>query len=311
MKIWPAVALFVLLAFNAIVSPGFFEIVMKNGMVYGSVVDIFFRAAPLIIVALGMTLVIATGGVDLSVGTVAALAAAMAAYTFALGASAGVAIAAALGIGIAVGLFNSFLIVALGVQPIIASLIAMVTGRGFAALLVNGQIVPLENEVYRFFGNGVFAALPFSITMAIIFVLVLHLFLSKTAAGLFVQALGSNPLASKYIGLNTWAVRTFVYVTCAFCAAVAGIILSSNIRAVDVNNLGLFLELDAILAVVIGGTRLTGGRFSLIGSVFGALIIQTVTTTINTQGIAVQSMLMVKAAVVVAICLAQTRKGAA
>lgn len=305
---WPLIILLLLLGFNAILQPAFFHLTIQDGRIFGSLVDIILRAAPLIFAALGMTLVIATRGIDLSVGTTAALAAAVAAYGFALGLSFPVVIFLAVITGLVVGLFNSFLIVVLGTQPIIASLIAMVTGRGVAQLLVDGQIVSIQNSSYLHWGAGHFLGLPVVISLAVVSVLTLHLFVTRTSAALFIEAVGSTPRASHFIGLNTKLIRTLAYVICGMTAALAGISISANIRAVDVNSLGLFLELDAILAVVIGGTLLTGGRFSLIGSCLGALIIQTVTTTINTQGIPIEAMSMIKAVVVISICLLQSEK---
>jgi simple sugar transport system permease protein len=258
----------------------------------------------LILTALGMTLVIATGGVDLSVGAIAALSGAAATLTLAAGwpAALGTAIAA----GLVVGLFNGVLITWLGLQPIIATLISMVSARGVAQLILGGQIVPLNNASYVSIGTSAFLGFPFAIWIALAIVLLMTLLLRKTSTGLFIEAVGANPIAARFIGLSGAKVCTLVYVVTGALAALSGVILSTNIRAIDGNNLGLYLELDAILAVVIGGTRLTGGRFSILGTILGALIIQTVTTTINTQGIRVELMLMVKAAVVIAICLAQS-----
>lgn len=303
---WPVATLLAILFYNSLVNPSFFAIEMKNGQLYGSLVDICFRATPLILVALGMTLVIATGGVDLSVGAVAALSASTAALSFSQGLGWESSLALALGMGLAVGSLNALLIAGLGLQPIVASLIAMVAGRGVAQLFVDGQIAPLTDPSYVWIGTGAAFGLPFSLWLALFAIVALGLATRKTSTGLFVEAVGSNATASRFIGLSVARVKWFVYALAGFMAALSGVVMSANIRAVDVNNLGLFLELDAILAVVIGGTRLTGGRFTLMGSALGALIIQTVATTINTQGVAVELMLMVKAAVVIAICLAQS-----
>ena len=305
---WPFAVFILLLIFNAVMNPTFFTFVIKDGRAYGSLIDVALRASPLILVSLGMTLVIATGGIDLSVGTAAALSASVAALCLAHGFPFSVTLIIALLSGVLVGLLNSFLIVGLGTQPIIASLISMVTGRGVAQLLVEGQIVPLQEPAYLWIGSGYFLGLPVVIWLTLIIFLVVFLLVNRSAASLFIEALGSNPRASHFIGLNTKVISSTVYIACGLLAAVGGIGLSANIRAVDVNSLGLFLELDAILAVVIGGTFLTGGRFSLVGSALGAIIIQLVTTTINTQGIAIEAMAMVKAAVVIVICLMQSEK---
>src|SRR6185503_13442172 len=131
---------------------------------------------------------------------------------------------------------------------------------------------------------------------------------TKTAAGLFIESTGDNETASRYAGVNTRAVKLMVYSFCALCAGLAGLIATTNIAAADANNAGLWLELDAILATVIGGTALTGGRFYLTGSLLGAILIQTLTTTILTRGIAVELTLVVKAVVVLLVCLMQSEK---
>ena len=128
----------------------------------------------------------------------------------------------------------------------------------------------------------------------------------RTALGLFVEAVGNNPTASTYAGINAARVKLAAYVFCGFCAGVAGIVTASTINQADVNNAGLYLELDAILAVVIGGTPLTGGRIHLLGSLLGTLLIQAVTTTILTRGVGVEYTLVLKAAVVVGVCLLQS-----
>jgi simple sugar transport system permease protein len=303
---WPLMALLFLLVFNFIFNPGFFTVVEKNGHFYGSLVDIFMRASPLILVSLGMTLVIATGGVDLSVGAVAAMAPSVAVLCLQQGMNPALSLGLGLVAALIVGVWNGVLVATLGLQPIVATLIAMVAGRGLAQLFVDGQIQSLSTPVSDFLGSGWMMMLPFSISLALVTFVLLLVFCRKTATGLFIEALGSSPTASRFAGLNTVAIQIVVYALCALLAGFSGLLVSSNIHAVDVNNLGLYLELDAILAVVIGGTRLTGGRFSLVGSVVGALIIQTVSTTINTKGVAVESMLMVKAVVVIAVCLLQS-----
>jgi galactofuranose transport system permease protein len=305
---WPATALILLLVFNLVKNPGFFMIVERNGHFYGSLIDIVFRAAPLILASMGMTLVIATGGVDLSVGAIAALAPAVAMTFLQSNDVFLTALVASLAVAALVGVWNGILISTLGLQPIVATLTAMVAGRGIAQLLLDGQIVSISNESFAVMGHGHFLGVPFSFTLVLLLIIALSLLTRKTALGLYVEALGSNPEASYAVGLNSSAVKIAVYTASGIFAGLAGLLVSSNIRAVDVNNLGQYLELDAILAVVIGGTALSGGRYTLLGSALGALIIQTVSTTINTQGVAVESMLIIKAIVVIGVCLLQAPK---
>jgi galactofuranose transport system permease protein len=305
---WPIIALAIAFVFNAVLTPGFFHFTVRDGRLYGSVIDILNRAAPIMLLSLGMTLVIATGGVDLSVGAVMALAGAVAAILISKHTSVPVVIVAGLGVAILAGLWNGALVGIFKVPPIVATLILMVSGRGIAQLLTNGQIITFENKSFEFIGRGAFVGLPFTITIVLLVWAVLELLKRRTALGLFVECTGDNETASRYAGVNTNAVKLIVYSACALCAGIAGLIITTDIKAADVNNAGLWLELDAILATVIGGTALTGGRFYLVGSLIGAILIQTLTTTILTRGVAVELTLVVKAVVVILVCLLQSEK---
>ena len=305
---WPLAALGLVLLFNLTFTTGFFQLEIKDGRLYGSLVDILNRAAPVMLLALGMTLVIATGGVDLSVGAIMAIAGAIAALAVKAGQPLPVVILGALGAALAAGLWNGALVSFLQVPPIVATLILMVSGRGVAQLLTDGQIITFENRWFEFIGRGTFLGLPFTITLVAVMFAILLWLTHKTAAGLFIESTGDNETASRYAGVNTRAVKLLVYGVCGLCAGIAGLIVTADIKAADVNNAGLYLELDAILAVVIGGTALTGGRISLAGSLVGAILIQTLTTTILTRGIPPTFTLVVKSAVIIAVCLLQAPK---
>src|SRR5436190_7815145 len=307
--LWPAIALTVLLLFNLMFTEGFAHVKIKNGHFYGSLVDVLKQASRVMLVSLGMTLIIATGGVDLSVGAVIAIAGSVAAQLLVqahLGLVA--AILVTLGVCLALGLWNGALVAWCGVQPIVATLVLMVAGRGVAQLLTDGQIITVENAGFTFIAGGYFLGLPFPATLVLLALLLTAALTRKTAMGLFIEAVGNNETASYFAGVNARGVKLFVYAFCGLCAGVAGLIEASAIKAADANNAGLYLELDAILAVVLGGTALTGGRFNLLGSLVGALIIQTLTTTILTRGVPVQYTLVVKAVVVLAVCLLQSEQ---
>jgi len=304
---WPLAALGLVLLFNFLFTPGFFHLEMKDGRLYGSLVDILNRAAPVMLLALGMTLVIATGGVDLSVGAVMAISGSIGALLVAkAGYPVATVISISLGASLLAGLWNGFLVGFLKVPPIVATLILMVSGRGIAQLLTGGQIITFESKALEFVGRGTFLGLPFTITLTMGVFLLLTLFQEKTAAGLFIQATGDNETASHYSGVNTRLVKFLVYAFCSLCAGLAGLIVTTDIKAADANNAGLWLELDAILAAVIGGTALQGGRFYLAGSLVGALLLQTLTTTILTRGVAVEFTLVVKAVLIITVCLLQS-----
>ena len=316
---WPFLTLALLLAANAIFNPGFWQLQWRDGHLYGNVVDILNRAAPLALVALGMTLVIATRGIDISVGAVVAIAASVAALMIGgeLVVKVGVqtqvsrfpmslAIFAALAVAALSGLWNGLLVAKVGMQPIIATLILMVAGRGVAQLLTGGQIITVYYAPFFFLGNGFLLGLPFAVFIAAGVWAVLHLLMTRTALGLFIQAIGINPAAARVAGVHERLITVCVYVFCAFAAGVAGLVISSNVKSADGNNAGMLMELDAILAVTLGGTALTGGRFSLAGSVLGALIIQTLTSTIYSIGVPPEINMVVKAAVVFVVMLLQS-----
>ena len=315
----PLAALAVLLLIDLALIPGFFKLEIRDGHLYGGLVDIVNRAAPLMLAAIGMTLVIATRGIDISVGAVVALSGTVASMLiggtmvmnngvpeYVAQTPMALAILAALGAALLCGLWNGFLVAGLGLQPIVATLILMVAGRGLAQLLTDGQIVTVYYQPFFFLGSGYLLGLPFALFVVIAVFAVTSLLLRRTALGLFIQAVGINPVAARLAGIRTAALVVFVYVFSAACAGMAGLMISSNVKSADANNAGLMLELDAILAVTLGGTSLAGGKFSLMGSIIGALIIQTLTYTIYSLGVPPEVNMVVKASVVFVVCISQS-----
>ncbi|GAB3261401.1 ABC transporter permease [Kineosporia babensis] len=309
---WPFAVLVLLLVLNIFFSNNFFRITVHDGHLVGTLIDIARRSAPLILVGVGMTLVIATGGIDLSVGSVMAVSGALACLL--IGdlsdphSVAGVlgAVLLALLLCLVLGVWNGFLVSVIGIQPIVATLILMVAGRGLAQLITDGQILNVSSDPYRVIGAGYFLALPVSVLIAAAVVLIASLLTGRTALGLLLQAVGGSPAASRLAGIQARGLTWLVYVIAAVCAGIAGLIYSSNVASADSNAAGNLIELDAILAVVIGGTALTGGRFSLSGTVLGAVLIQTLNVTTVSMGIPVEATLLFKAIVVVVLCLSQS-----
>ena len=316
---WPVLTLALLLAANAAFNPSFLRLTVREGHLYGSLVDILKGAAPLALVALGMTLVVATRGIDISVGAVVAIAGGVAAWM--IGGSLVIhdgvssyvsrfpmplAIACALGMAMLCGAWNGALVAWVGMQPIIATLVLMVAGRGVAQLITNGQIITVYYAPYFTIGNGYLLGLPVPFLLAAAVFAALLLLVRRTALGLFIEAVGVNPAAAHLAGLPARRITFWAYVCCGLCAGIAGLVVSSTVKSADGNNAGLLLELDAILAVTLGGTSLTGGRFSLAGSAIGALIIQTLTYAIYSAGVPPEVNLVVKAGVVFAVMLLQS-----
>ncbi len=303
-------ALVLVLLGNWALFPGFFDLSMQDGRLFGSLIDVMNRGAPVAILAVGMTLVIATRGVDLSVGAVMAVSGAIAATLVEAGYPAGVAVPLALVAGVVCGAWNGFLIAVLEMQPIVATLVLMVAGRGLAQLITEGSIVTFDNPWLVFLGDGTILGLPMSVILLAMLAAATMLVVRRTALGLFIEAVGVNPSAARFAGLRGKLVVMVVYSFAGFCAGVAGLLAAADIQGADANNAGLWLELDAILAVVIGGTSLLGGRFSIVLSIIGAMIIQATNTGILVSGLPPEFNLIVKAAVILVILVLQSPQAA-
>ncbi len=316
---WPLTALIVVMLFNFLFTKDFFVIEMKDGHFYGVTIDILNRAAPLMLLAIGMTLVIATKGIDISVGSMIAISGAVAASliggeleyvngvkTLVTLVPMPVAIATALLVTTLLGMWNGLLISKVGIQPIVATLILLVAGRGIAQLITQGQIITVYYKPFQFIGTGYILGLPFSLFIVGLIFGITYYAVRKTALGMFIESIGINAVASRFAGLNVSKYIFSVYAFSGLCAGLAGLIICSNVSSADGNNAGLFIELDAILAVSLGGNSLDGGRFSLVGSLIGALVIQSITTTIYALGVPPEITLVVKSVVVIIICLLQS-----
>src|SRR6266498_2491368 len=305
--VWPVAGLALLLLFNFFFTEGFFKLEVRDGHLYGVFIDILNHGSKVMLLSLGMALVIATGGVDLSVGAVMAIAGAVAAQLInRAGVPFPLVIAAALGAAVLAGCWNGLLVGAFRIQPIVATLILMVAGRGVAMLITDGQIITFTEPKLVFIGNGHWLGLPFPVWLSLGMLLVTVVLTRRTAIGLFIESVGDNQTASTYAGVNSSTVKFLVYVFSGFCAGLAGLVAASNIKCADSNHAGLFLELDAILAVVVGGTALTGGRFYLVGAVVGTLFIQTLTTTMYMRNVSADVAPVPKALAIIVVCLLQS-----
>ncbi len=315
--LWPLLALIALIVVNVVVTPDFLDIRIENGGLFGNVVDIARNSAPLILVAVGMTLVVATRGIDLSVGAVAVIAAAVACTRIVAAPDEGatttmiMAVVWALAACLLLGLWNGLLVSVFGIQPIIATLILMVAGRGLAMLITDGNITTVNNPAFSKLASGTLLGLPLALIIALVVVAATALLTRRTALGMLVEAVGINPEASRLAGVQSRTIVWTVYVFAAVCSGMAGLIIAANTNSVNANSLGQWIELDAILAVVIGGTALTGGRFSIAGTVVGALLIGTLTRTITNVGIPSEANYLFKAVVIIVVCLLQSPRARA
>ena len=320
----PTLALILILIADFFLIPGFFNLDVRDGHLYGNLVDILLHGSPTMILAMGMTLVIATGGVDLSVGAVMAIASSLACILInpsIVGVQLSpdvqrllnnpdysyfplpLVVIIPLIVATLCGAWNGMLVSYWRIQPMVATLVLMIAGRGIAQLITNAIKIIIFNDQYAYIGNG-WIVLPFSLYIAAAVFLFSWLITRRTAIGLFIESVGINYKSSFYSGINEQRVKLFAYSFCGFCAGIAGLIATSAIRTSDANQIGLYTELDAILAVVIGGTLMgAGGRFSLLGSALGALVIQATITSMLSFGVAASAITAVKAVVVIAVIL--------
>ncbi|WFR55038.1 ABC transporter permease [Anaerocolumna sp. AGMB13025] len=310
----PIVCLVIVLLINVIKTPNFFEISIKNNVLYGYLVDILNRGSELVILAIGMTLVTAaSGGQDISVGAVMAVAGAVCCEILSGGRVSTdtfqnpliIGIFAALLASALCGAFNGFLVAKLNIQPMVATLILFTAGRGIAQLITKGQITYIRVESYKVMG-GYIGPVPTPIFFAIAMVILASLVLKKTALGLYIESVGINGSASRLVGLNSTMIKFLTYVICGLLAGVAGIVNSSRIYSADANNIGLYMEMDAILSVALGGNLLGGGKFSLMGSVIGAYTIQALTTTLYAMNVSSDQLPVYKAVAVIIIVVIQS-----
>lgn len=310
--VWPIAALLVLVIVNTIARPSFISITVQNGQLYGPLLDILRNSAPLMLVALGMTLVIATRGIDLSVGAIMAVSGAVALTVISNSSSPGdlstvlIAIALAVFVALLLGVWNGFLVAVVGVQPIIATLVLMLAGRGVALLITGGFITTITSAPYRFMAQGYLVGLPFAFYVSVVAIVIVAVLQRRTALGVLTEAVGINPEASRLAGVRSRGIIWGAYAASGLLAGFAGILYSSNIMAADANAAGLYIELDAILAVVLGGTSLMGGKFTIAGTVVGVFTIQTLKSTITFLGVPPAVSPLFLAIVVVIVVLVQS-----
>ena len=320
----PLVCVLLVLAINVVadIAQGnpfysFFRTGIENGVLSGRLISILNRGSEVAILAIGMTLVVsASAGTDISVGSVMSLCASFCCMLVAgYGVSSvsspeefamplAVGLLGALLMGCLCGAFNGTLVAYLNIQPMVATLILWSAARAIGLLLCNNLIVYVRTPAYGIFG-GYIGPIPTPLIIAVICILVVSIVLKKTAMGMYIQSVGINKKASRIAGLNSKQIIFACYLLCDLCAGIAGIVNSSRITSADSNNIGLNMELDAILAVALGGNSLGGGRFNLAGSIIGAYTIQAITTTMLALGVPSAVTPVFKAIVVIVIVAIQ------
>lgn len=292
----------------------FFQISIKNDVLYGRLIDILNRGSEVAILALGMTLVVsASAGTDISVGSVMSLAGGMCCVMLAGYGAVNVSeyavplwvgLLAGLAIALVCGMFNGFLVAYMNIQPMVATLILWAAGRAIALLICNSMIVYVRVPSFQFFGSYC-GIIPTPILIAAACIVIMTCVLKFTALGTYIQSVGINKKASRISGFNSSKIIFMCYAICGLCAGIAGLVETSRIYSADTNNIGLNLEMDAILAVALGGNSLGGGKFNLAGSIIGAYTIQAITTTLYALGVSSAQAPVFKAVIVILIVVIQ------
>jgi galactofuranose transport system permease protein len=265
------------------------------------------QVCTIVIVAVGMTMVIGTGGIDLSVGSIMAISGALAPMIFLgtilpmspIGLSVTVAILVAVLAATLLGLFNGWLVAYFRIQPIVATLVLFIAGRGIAQVLTNGNLQVFRVPEFQWIGLGRPFGIPVQVIIMTVIVLAAAWVLRRTVFGRNILATGGNEKAAELSGVPVSRVKLAVYAISGFCAGIAGLVVIAINSASDANLVGMGMELDAIAAVAVGGTLLTGGKATIIGTLIGALTIQLVRYTLLANGVPDAAALVVKAAIII------------
>jgi ribose/xylose/arabinose/galactoside ABC-type transport system permease subunit len=295
--------LLAMILFNLLLTPHFWSLQTFN-------VNLT-QVVTIVIVGIGMTLVVATGGIDLSVGAAMSIAGSLAPMIFMnIPGPLGIALAFVLPVLAAAlcGVFNGVLVTRLSVQPIVATLVLFIAGRGIAQVFTDGSLQAFDNPVFQWIALGRVAGVPAQVFLMLALVALFAWIVRKTLFGQYLLVTGGNEAAAYLSGIPTARVKLLAYTLCAALAGLAGLISISVNSSADANVIGLGSELDAIAAVAVGGTALTGGRAHIVGTLLGALIIQLLRYTLLAHGIPDAAALVVKAAIIIAAVYVQRRQ---
>jgi ribose transport system permease protein len=293
------VAFAVLLLFNAVFTTNFVST--------GTLFNLLIQVSPVLLVSLGMALVIGTKGIDLSVGSVMAIASAF--LPLYLGYGWPVAIAVTLFVGALAGLVNGSLVAFVGVQPIIATLALLVGGRGLAQIFASGQLQIVSDPTILAIGQGQVLGVPVPVIIAGVLALIVAFMVRRTTFGRYVVSIGGNREASLLSGHPVKATLLGVYVISGLLAAIAGIVVTARLGAGDASNVGVLIELSAIAAVVVGGTPLSGGKVAIGGTVMGALLMQLISSTFTMNNLPFTYAQMLTAVIIVVAVYVQRGRG--
>jgi galactofuranose transport system permease protein len=287
-----------LVLFNVLYTPNY----ATKGTLTGTLIQV----TPVLVVSLGLTLVIATGGIDISIGAVMAIASAI--VPLYLGWGWPVAVLLALVVCTLAGAVNGTLVAYVGVQPIVATLALFVGGRGFAQVLVDGRLQTIDNLSFLAIARNTVFGIPQQVLVAGVIALIVYLVVKRTTFGRYVVAIGGNREAAYLSGQPVRKVLFGVYAISGLLAGVAGVFATARLGAGDPSTTGLLIELDAIAAVVVGGTALSGGRISVPGTSVGALLMQVINATFVSNDLPPTWAQILKAVIIVAALYIQQRR---
>ena len=305
----PLIALLLLILYNALFT--------RNFLTEQSIRVNLTQVATIVIVATGMTFVIATGGIDLSVGSLMAIAGNIAPFILFSDRAPfdtpvlGLALAFVLPVlaTAALGAVNGGLVTGFRLQPIIATLVLFLAGRGIAQVMTDGALRGVTNPDFQYIGKGEIVGVRVQVILMLVIVALAAWVMRATAFGRYVLATGGNEPAARLAGVPVNRVKIAVYVISGFLAGIAGLIVIAINSSSDPNNVGQLMELDAIAAVAVGGTPLTGGRASMVGTLVGALIIQLLRFSLVSHGVAdATARIVIAAAIILAVLLQRQRQ---
>lgn len=316
----PIVFLLVLILLNVFINPGFLRISMGkdsagNPVLIGNLINILNNATELVILAIGMTLVTAASkGQDISVGAAIAIVGGVIMRilcgneTQPAHLHAPVIVAFLLGClaGMLCGAFNGILVAKFNIQPMIATLILFTAGRSIGSMVMGG-LKPKAVSSFGYYGNFIPGfPVPTPVLITIVIIIITFLALKRTNLGLYTRAVGINDKASRLNGLNPALIKFMTYVIMGLCVGIAGFIQSSRVQTVNPYTIVPSIEMDVILAVALGGNSLSGGKFSMAGSIIGAYTIQTLTSMLTTLNVNTNAVPVFKAAIIIVLVIIQT-----
>lgn len=292
--------LILLIVFNSIFTPNFAKV--------NTLLNILIQVSTVMLISLGMTVVISSGGIDISVGSIMAITSITSAKSLGLGVYP--AMLLGLCVGALFGLLAGFLIAKFRIQPIIVTLTFMISGRGIAQVINDAMLLNFIEPKFSFFGlHRFWGVLPIQVVIMVIAIIIMYFVMEKMTFGKYVQAMGDNYKAARLAGINTFLTTMFIYVISATFAGMAGLMETARLSAADANAIGRMIELDAIASVAVGGTSMNGGRANVIGTVIGALIMQIITVSVNMNNIPYSYSLVLKSIIIiVAVYIQRERK---